>query len=379
MTKIKFKKNFPLFFVVFCLIGVTMLSGCVSPWSITTLGWDHTNQEGTAVRLWGHLALGQSSANWNEGFVWDTQHHNDWQNYQYLTWADNHEGFGLFSLDLIDLDRTTQYHYRAIGEYTKGRNVIRVGADLTFIPGGPRVVTKNASNIGLTEITLQGSLNHMGGAATCDVYFLYGTTSNALTMQTTPITLSNTEDFSTTLTDLTSNTTIYFKAVAENDADTWAGFILSATPGRPIVVTRLPGQIGNTHVQLKAELWNTGGTDTCEVWFAYSSVSPNALDQTTSTQLLEGTGSFQISLDGLTPQTKYWYRAVADNGYGQGIGDIYEFTTTPSGVAFAEESNAKAYETESPHNEQLIESKIPPRYRYLLENHPGILKAIENW
>jgi len=72
----------------------------------------------------------------------------------------------------------------------------------------------------------------MGGAASCEVYFLYGTDSNALTIQTTPLTMTNTGEFTTTLTDLTSNTTYFYKAVAENDADTWSGFILSVTPGQ---------------------------------------------------------------------------------------------------------------------------------------------------
>jgi hypothetical protein len=379
MTRLTSKKNISLYFVVLTLFGVTMLSGCVSPWAITTIGWDHTNEQGTAVRLWGHLVLGQSSANWNEGFVWDTQHHNDWQNYQYLSWADNHEGFGLFSLDLTDLDRTTTYHYRAIGEYTKSRNVIRVGADLTFIPGGPRVTTKNASNIGLTEVTIVGNLGHMGGAASCDVYFLYGTDSNSLNIQTTPITMTNTGEFSTTLTDLTSNTTYFFKAVAENDADTWSGIILSATPGKPVVVTRLPGQIGMNHAVLKAELWHMGGTTTCDVWFIYSSTSPNQLDQISDTLTLDNTGSFEIPLTDLSPQTKYWYQAVADNGVAQAVGDIYEFTTTPTVNAVPDETNAKAYHQEKTNNQQNIESKIPAQYRYLLDNHPQIRKALENW
>lgn len=163
----------------------------------------------------------------------------------------------------------------------------------------------------------------------------------------------------------------------ENDADTWAGLILSATPGRPIVITRLPGQIGNTHVQLKGELWNTGGTDTCEVWFAYSSVSPNTLDQSTSTQILDSTGSFEIQLDGLTPQTKYWYRAVADNGYGQGIGDIFEFTTTPALGSISDGSEAKPYLQGRDTAEEFIESRIPAKYHYLLSNHPSVIKALE--
>jgi len=122
-----------------------------------------------------------------------------------------------------------------------------------------------------------------------------------------------------------------------------------------------------------------GGTTTCDVWFVYSSISPNNLDQISDTLPLESTGSFEIPLTDLSPQTKYWYRAVADNGVAQGMGDIYEFTTTPTINALEDKTNAKPYNQEKPTNQQNIESKIPPQFRYLIDNHPGILKIIENW
>ncbi|HUS98846.1 MAG TPA: hypothetical protein VMY59_00815 [Candidatus Thermoplasmatota archaeon] len=233
------------------VISVSIFSGCVGPWAIDTYGWDHMNAEGTAVRIWGQLTVSESSDNRNEGFVWDTEYHADWQDYLYRGWADNHAGLGLFSLTLSNLTRTTTYHYRAYGEYLKAKNQIRVGGDAVFIPGVPRVATDNATNIGLTEATLKGNLWHMGGASSCDVYFLYGTDENALNTKTTPETMTAIGTFIAPLTGLTTNTTYYYKAVAENDADTWAGILRQVTPGQPIVVTRQPGEIGKDHAILK--------------------------------------------------------------------------------------------------------------------------------
>jgi hypothetical protein len=85
------------------LIGVSCFSGCVGPWAIDTLGWEHVNLEGTTVRIWGQLTVSESSDNWNEGFVWDTESHQNWEDYAYRVWADNHGGFGLFSLDIDNL------------------------------------------------------------------------------------------------------------------------------------------------------------------------------------------------------------------------------------------------------------------------------------
>ena len=67
----KEKKFIPIIIAI-VIISVSFFSGCVGPWAIDTLGWDHINVEGTAVRLWGQLTISESSDNWNEGFYWDT-------------------------------------------------------------------------------------------------------------------------------------------------------------------------------------------------------------------------------------------------------------------------------------------------------------------
>jgi len=372
----KEKKIIPIIVAV-AFIGVSCFSGCIRPYVIDTYGWDHINEEGTAVKLWGHLDITESADNWNEGFVWDIEFHEDWQDYQYRVWADNHYGLGLFSINIENLTRTTTYHYRAFGEYLKGQNQYGVGADLTFIPGGPRVATDNASNIGLTRATLNGNLWHMGGASSCEVYFLFGTDQQALNRQTTPEAFTDTGHFNATLTDLISNTTYYFKAVAENDADTWAGIIRSVTPGRPVVVTRQPGEIGKNHAILKGELWHTGGATECHVWFIYSDNGPNNLDLSTTPQTMNTTGPFEAFIGNLSPTTKYWYRTVANNGVGQGVGDIYEFTTTPTSEIRTTGILGKPYIPPVKTVDDTLLSKIPARYLSLLEKHPMLLKLLQ--
>lgn len=372
----KKQKIIPIIIAV-VLISVSLFSGCVGPWAIDTLGWDHMNEEGTAVRIWGQLTVTEAGDNWNEGFVWDTEFHDDWQDYLYRGWADNHAGLGTFSLNIQNLNRNTTYHYRAYGEYLKAKNQIRFGVDKTFIPGGPRVTTVNASNIGLTTVTLQGNLWHMGGASSCEVYFLYGTDQNSLDTKTTPETKTAIGTFTTTITSLTTNTTYYFKAVAENDADIWDGLILHVIPGQPVVVTRQPGEIGNDYAILKGELWHTGGTTECTVLFVYSDQSPNQLDQSTPPQTMNATGAFQAHIGNLSPVTKYWYRTIADNGYAQGKGEIYEFTTTPSSEILTTGILGKPYKPNNDISNEDLASQIPTRYTQLIQKHPILLKLLQ--
>jgi hypothetical protein len=372
----KEKKVIPII-IAGVLICVSMFSGCVGPWVVDTWGWDHMNQEGTSVRIWGQLSIFENTQNWNLGFYWDTQPHDKLEDYLYFSLADNFAALGTFSLTIPNLNRTTTYHYRAYGEYLKAQKEIRWGVDNTFIPGGPRTTTENASDIGLTSVTLKGTLWHLGGAPSCTVYFLYGTDPNALNMQTTPETMTAIGSFDATLTDLITNATYYYKAIAENDADTCSGLVFSVIPGQPIVWTRKQGVVGNTYALLKGELKNTGGTSECTVWFAYSDNSPTNLDTTTPPQTLT-TGEFEANIEGLTPNTKYWYQAVASNGVAQGKGEVYEFTTSPSATIVKTGDIGKPIKKSTDTINKDLLSKLPVRLQQLCEKHPMLLKLLQH-
>ena len=152
-------------------MAVSFLSGCIAPNAIQTKHWDHINTEGTGVTLWGFLILAENFHNWDGYIVYDTEAHDNWEHYQFRVEADNYDSFNSFSADIYNLSRTTTYHYRAVGEHKSQGATIRVGLDHTFIPGGPRVIIKAASGIGLDSAVLNGELTHMGGAADCKVFF----------------------------------------------------------------------------------------------------------------------------------------------------------------------------------------------------------------
>ena len=67
----------------------------------------------------------------------------------------------------------------------------------------------------------------MGGAVECEVFFRYGTDPNNLDMETPKEVMTSTGDFNYEITGLTSCQTYYYRAIADNDADTWSSaFIL---------------------------------------------------------------------------------------------------------------------------------------------------------
>jgi hypothetical protein len=322
------KKTKIAFVVTLLLITVSFLSGCIALNAITTWGWEHINDEGTAVRLWGKLVGFENFYNWKAWFVYDTESHSNWEDYDIRVEADNYAAMNFFSVDIDNLSRATEYHYRAVGEYSGSENTVRVGIDSIFIPGGPRVSTEDASNIQTTSVQLNGRLTHLGGASTCEVFFKYGSDRDNLNIETSHQTLSSIADFNAVISDLTSCKTYYYQTIAINDVDTWAGLIFEVYPGLPDVETPIsPTDVTTDSAVYHGTLKNLGGPATCEVWFEYGDVNPNNLDETTPHQIVDITGPFEANVEGLKSGTTYWVRAVADNGVCSDKGEIKEFKT----------------------------------------------------
>jgi hypothetical protein len=310
------------------ILAISTLTGCFEWKPIHTRNWYHLNSEGTAVTLWGFLVLSQSFQNWDGYFVYDTEYHENWEDYEFRVPADTYDSFNFFLVNLYGLDRLTEYHYRAVGEHKQHGSIIRPGDDKSFIPGGPRVKVHNASAVGVTSATLEGELTHMGGAASCEVFFRYGTDPDNLDMETTHETMTSNGKFDAEITGLSSCQSYYYQALAINDADTWdSEFTFRVNPGMPTVETFLPHEVTETSAKFRGKLFSLGGTATCDVWFEYGDDNPNNLDETTDNITLDSTGEFFIIEEGLTPDTTYWVRAVANNGVCEHKGQIKKFRT----------------------------------------------------
>ena len=369
-----------VFIIGLLIISVSFLSGCIGLNAITTWGWDHLNDEGTGVRIWGHLTLSENFHNWNAFFVYDTEKHANWEDYNIRVEADNYDSLNYFSVNIYNLSRNIEYHYRAVGEYQGQGSTIRVGIDATFIPGGPRVETKNVSNIQVTSAQLNGRLTHLGGASTCEVFFKYGKNIKNLNFETPHQFLSSIADFNEVITDLESCKTYYYQTIAINDADTWAGLILSFTPGLPAVDTYLPDPITANSAVYHGTLWSLGGTDTCEVWFEYGDDNPNNLDETTTPQIVDAPGSFITNVEGLKSGTTYWVRAVADNGFCEDKGEIKSFKTASGLEKYGTVINNKQM-TLKDRILSLIEKEFgnidPYTLQILQKNYPILSKLLE--
>jgi len=123
---------------------------------------------------------------------------------------------------------TASHSYSSAGSYTVKLQIkdntgatATDAAQVTISSGivAPAVTTNAATGVGDTTATLNGNLDGMGNAASCEVWFEYGTTTSYGT-STAHQMKTSTGVFSQSISTLTKGTLYHFRAVAKNTAGT---------------------------------------------------------------------------------------------------------------------------------------------------------------
>lgn len=266
-------------------------------------------------------------------------------------------GNGNVSIDFLSglsgLSANTTYFYRAVAQNDNG---ITRGSTRSFTTkisatddgdnggggGGdgsclPIVTTKPASFITRNSSSLRALVNPNGRSTSG--WFEYGQ-SYALTFRTTSTHVGSGSvdtDLLRLLSDLQSNTTYYYRAVAENNCGKVQGSILSFTtePGdgeKPVVITFPATAITQAAAALNGKV-NPKGFSTVG-WLEWSTDSSlNSHSVTPSVNLGAGTVEQAMSsqLGSLSNNTTYYFRAAARNDYGVSYGSILSFRTLGQG------------------------------------------------
>lgn len=251
-----------------------------------------------------------------------------------------------FSTNLSGLAQNTTYYFRAVAQNSQG---VVQGATLSFVTtngngGGNQsqatVTTQSATNIGSDTAILNGYVDPNGTSDTTRWFEWGANSSSNMYYQTTRYNQGSTAgSFSAGVSNLSQNTTYYFRAVAQNAQGTVYGNTVTFTVGNncnsgsywncgnnsSAVSTRNADTAG-TYAVLNGYSDPNGNGDTVH-WFEWG--TNNSLGQ--STQYV-GQGnfatSFSATVTGLYPGTTYYYRAVARNTAGTVYGSTLSFTTS---------------------------------------------------
>lgn len=200
--------------------------------------------------------------------------------------------------------------------------------------GLPSVSTSSPLNVFSTGATLQGVVNPNNSSTI--VFFEYGPAQSlGFITPTFAVGDGGSEtNYSAIISNLSTNTVYYYRAVAQNGYGHSRGQIFSFTtqPNQtqqfqnkaPLVTTNPVSSFSPVSVTLYGSA-NPNNSSTT-VWFEYG--SSGYLGNATSKLLLGSSNSYQgysSTVFNLSSNTTYYYRAVAQNSYGTVYGALLTF------------------------------------------------------
>jgi len=215
--------------------------------------------------------------------------------------------------------------YGAIG----GSGTKRTGESVSSQPV-TAPVTSAISAIGSDEARSGATFSSDGGGSV-EAGICWSTTSNPTIYQARSIDAGSPGSFSSTMSNLSANTTYYVRAYLSNNAGVTYGnensFTTLAATAPRISLTTEASSIKATSAVVGGNISGTGGVSITARGICWGlSSAPTIADNTTS-DAQNTVGSYSNTLTGLALNTVYYARSYATNSAGTSYGPEISFTT----------------------------------------------------
>jgi uncharacterized protein (TIGR02145 family) len=287
--------------------------------SITTV--TVTEITSTAAKSGGSITADGNSPVIARGVVWGTATN---PTISLTTKTNNGTGSGAFQSAIIGLASNTKYYVRAYATNSTGTGY---GNEFSFTTTTDATLP-SITTVSVTEITTSGAKT--GGSITADGNspitargVVWATTTNpTIALATKTSNGSGSGAFQSAITGLAANTKYYVRAYATNSVGTGYGnefsFNTTAEAIVPVVLTSGVGEI-TAYAAKSGGLVSTGqpaGVAVNVRGVVWSTSTNPTVALSTKTTDGAGVGSFQSTLTGLTPKTRYYLRAYATSTTG---------------------------------------------------------------
>jgi len=261
-----------------------------------------------------------------------------WSTNQNPTTANNKTndggGIGTFVSSITGLTAGTIYYVRAYATNSVGTSY---GNEITFETSPPPVVptvnTTEASNITYNSASGGGNVIADGGAPVTVRGVCWGTSHNPTITNSHTSNGTGIGQFTSNITELTSNTDYYVRAFATNSAGTNYGneitFKTSPPPVLPTLSTTPASNITQNSAISGGNVTADGGATITERGVCWST-SQNPTVNNSHNNNGSGLGQFDSNITGLSANTNYYIRGYATNSAGTAYGNQVSFTTLPT-------------------------------------------------
>lgn len=202
----------------------------------------------------------------------------------------------------------------------------------------PVLSTANITNITLNGASSGGNITSDGGADITSRGIVWSTSQNpTIALSTKTVDGVGVGVFTSSILNLTPNTTYFVRAYATNSVGTSYGNEVSFTTASiqlPVLTTTAISNVGQTTSTSGGTISSDGGGAITVRGVVWSTSQNPTVALSTKTTDGSGTGTFTSNITGLTANTQFYVRAYATNSAGTAYGNEVSFTSlTPNYAA----------------------------------------------
>ena len=208
--------------------------------------------------------------------------------------------------------------------------IARLNGNQILIP--PTTTLDSVSNVHLNSCSVYARVTDDGGSSVSARGFCYNTTGNPSLVDNFTQNGTDTGSFSATLIGLSASTVYHVRAYATNSIGTAysaAVQFTTLTPINPSASTDSIGRIQQLSAVAYGRVLSLGALPLSARGFCFNTIGNPDLSSSFTSQNISAVGNYLDTLQGLLPNTTYYYRAYATNAAGTGYGHELQFNTLP--------------------------------------------------
>ena len=234
----------------------------------------------------------------------------------------------IISLDVTNLTDGTTYYYKVFATNQKGETCGDIKEFKTNIAKAPEVQTLGATDINIEAATLHGEIISNGDYEITQRGFYFGESKDVMTKKVVSTT-NNT--ISLNVTSLTDGTTYYYKVFATNQKGESCGDIRefkTINGVLPMIITDNATAVSYEQATLNGSILDYGSFDIIECGFYYGTDE----NYMTKVVAVKYDDNFNITINNLTDNTTYYYKAYVKTKKGEELGYTVVFSTLDDSI-----------------------------------------------